>query len=109
MTTIHDSGSGQNGIAPTVKFQALTIFVCASAIALLIASVKRWRGGQHDVFILAMPAIHVVPWCFALMERKRVQRLRTIAPQDQSLIQTAIANISWAGYIALAAFEYWLY
>src|SRR5215467_6717449 len=88
MTTIADSGSRENGVHPTVKFQALTIFVFASAIALLIASVKRWRGGQHDFSILAMPAFHVVPWCFALKGRKTVQRLlsRTVAPQDQSLI-----------------------
>lgn len=107
MTTIHDEEGGLNGTSPTVLFQALTVFVWIGAFALLIATAKHAREGHLNPPRLVMPVIHLVPWCIALVERRRI--IRTLMPRDQSLIEKVITRVLWTGYVTLALVEYWLY
>ena len=100
---------GLNGTSSLVKFQVLTLFVWIGAIALLIASVKNAREGYINLPRLLMPAIHLVPWCIGLVERRRIRTFLSLTPQDESVIQKAITGVLWTGYITLALVEYWLY
>ena len=109
MTTIPDEEAGLNGTSPLVLFQALTVFVWIGAFALLIAIVKHAREGHLNPPRLVMPVIHLVPWCIALVERRRIRKFLSLMPQDQFLIQKAITRVLWSGYLALALVEYWLY
>ena len=109
MTTIHDEEAGPDGASNSVQFQALTLFVWIGAVALLIASVKHAQEGHLIPPRLVMPVIHLVPWCIALVERKRIRTFLSLMPQDQSLIEKAITRILWTGYITLTLVEYWLY
>jgi hypothetical protein len=56
-----------------------------------------------------MPVIHLVPWCVALVERRRIHKFLSLMPQGELLIQTAITRVLWVGYVTLALAEYWLY
>src|SRR6266576_870402 len=56
-----------------------------------------------------MPAIHLVPWCIALVERRNIRKLLSLMPQDEFLIHRAVKRVLWSGYVTLAVVEYWLY
>jgi hypothetical protein len=109
MMTIHNEEGGLSGTSGSVQFQAVTLFVWIGAFALLIASVKHAREGHLNDPRLVMPVIHLVPWCIALLERRRIRTLLSLMPQDQSLIEKVITRVLWTGYVTLALVEYWLY
>jgi hypothetical protein len=108
MTTIHDEEAVPDCASDSVQFQTLTLFVWIGAVALLIAGVKRAQGGHLSPPRLVMPALHLVPWCIALVERRRIRRI--LSPQrDQCLIKKVITRVLWTGYLTLTLVEYWLY
>jgi hypothetical protein len=109
MTTIHDEEGGATRTSSNVLFEALTLVVWLGAFALLIASVKHARGASPNLPKLIMPVIHLVPWCTALVERRRIRTSLSLTQQDQVLIQTLITRVVWAGYVTLTLVEYWLY
>ena|SRR5689334_24577978 len=108
MTTFYDGEAVQDRASDSILFQSLTLFAWIGAVVLLIAGVKHSQGGHLNAPRLVMPAVHLVPWCIALAERRRICRL--LSPQqDQSLIKKAITRVLWTGYLTLALVEYWLY
>jgi|SRR5579864_2645736 len=109
MTTIHNDERGLNGTSPTVLFQAVSVFVWIGVFALLVAAAKQARDGHLNPPRLLMPVIHLVPWCIALLERRRIRKFLSLMPRDEALIQKAITGVLWSGYLALALVEYWLY
>src|SRR6266480_3433817 len=71
MKVIHDN---ERETSPSVLFQALTFFVWIGALALLAASVKQAQKGHPDPRRFVMAVIHPIPWCVAVVERRRVRK-----------------------------------
>jgi hypothetical protein len=109
MTTIHDEEGGPSGASSKVQFQVLSLFVWMGAFVLLFAGMKHARETHLSPPKLIMPVIHLVPWCVALVERRRIHKFLSLMPQGELLIQTAITRVLWVGYVTLALAEYWLY
>jgi hypothetical protein len=106
----HDpQDEGPGSASSNVQFQVVTLFVWIGAFALLILGVKHAREAHVKPPKLIMPVVHLVPWCIALLERRRIRKSLPLTPQYQSLAQTAITRVSWVGYVILSLVEYWLY
>jgi hypothetical protein len=109
MTTINKD---EGGIAPDILFQILTLFVWIGALALLVLSVKHVRDWHFDLRRFVMPVIHLVPWCIAAVERRKVSKFLSngAMPQDQlPLVLRTLTRILWSGYLTLSLVEYWFY
>ena len=108
MKVIHDN---ERETSPSVLFQALTFFVWIGALALLAASVKQAQKGHPDPRRFVMAVIHPIPWCVAVVERRRVRKFlsNTVMLQDPSIIHVTVTRIVWSGYLILALVEYWFY
>lgn len=109
MTTIHDDEARPGGASRSIQFQALTFFVWIGAVTLLIAGAKRAQKGYLDPTRLLMPAIHLVPWCIALVGRRSIRTLPSLTEQNESLIEKVSSRVLWAAYLTLTLVEYWLY
>jgi hypothetical protein len=111
MPTIQDGDEeeGASDVPSNLKFEVLTLLAWLGALVLLIASVKHALKAHLNLPKLAMPAVHLAPWCIALLERRRIRTTLSLTPQYQSLVQAAITRVSWVGYVTLSLVEYWLY
>jgi len=105
----------ESSLSQHAQFQALSLFVWAFCLAIVVTAAMHWQRGHHFEPALVLPIVHLLPWCVGVIERRRVlKRYGTtqrhlgpegICEQQESPNLQSLIRVLWGAYSTLFIVE----